>query len=106
MINGVSPNRITIIGRIVVSGPVGKDRSDGRASDESSQISRGVARLDSPLRSRGMGHIGDVINRRVGWNRVNLLWDRRGRRPGTRRVRRHEPDSLQAKIINVAVLDD
>src|SRR6478735_5309929 len=65
-VDGVSTHRITIIRRIVITGAAGEDRSNGGSSYERSQISRGVARLESALGSGGLGHIGDVVNRRAG----------------------------------------
>src|SRR4029079_6389632 len=50
MINGVSAHGITIVRGIVISGPAGKNRSHGCASDEGSEIARSVAGLDSSLR--------------------------------------------------------
>src|SRR3989440_152858 len=73
MIDGVSTHRITVVGRIVIAGAAGEDRSNGGASYERSQISRGVARLNSPLGGGGLGHIGDVVNRRAGRNRVDFF---------------------------------
>src|SRR5438477_5545101 len=73
MIDGVSTHRITVVGRIVIAGAAGEDRSNGGASYERSQISRGVARLESALGGGGLGHIGDVVNRRAGRNRVDFF---------------------------------
>src|SRR5881227_2099232 len=72
-IDGVSTHRITVVGRIVIAGAAGEDRSNGGASDESPQVSRSVARLNSPLGCSGLGHIRDIVNRRTGRNRVNLF---------------------------------
>src|SRR5439155_11227810 len=73
MIDGVSTHRITVVGRIVIAAAAGEDRSNGGASDESPQVSRGVARLNNPLGCSGLGHIRDIVNRRAGRNRVNLF---------------------------------
>src|SRR5438105_5070893 len=45
-IDGISANGITIVRSIIIAGAAGQDRSNGDAGYESSQISRGVARLD------------------------------------------------------------
>src|SRR5438105_11221364 len=85
-IDGVSTNRITIVRWIVIAGAAGQDRANGGASDESSQISCGVARLDSSLGSSGLGNIGDVVNRRAGRNSIDLFGHRSCRRPGAGRI--------------------
>src|SRR5260370_42220232 len=72
-IDRVSTNGIAIVRWIVIAGAAGEDRSNGGASYERSQISRGVARLESALGGGGLGHIGDVVNRRAGRNRVDLF---------------------------------
>src|SRR4029077_9039278 len=71
-IDGVSTHRITIVRRIVITSATGEDRSNSGASDESPQVSRGVARLNSPLGCSGLGHIRDIVNGRAWRNRVNL----------------------------------
>jgi hypothetical protein len=63
MIDRISTNGITIVRSIVIASAAGQDRSNGGAGYESSQISRGVTRLDSTLGSSGLGNIGDVVNR-------------------------------------------
>src|SRR5882757_2035573 len=80
-IDGVSANGITIVRPIVIAGAAGKDRSNGGASDKSSKVSRSVARLDSPLGSSGLSHVGNVVNRRAGRNRIDLFRHRIGRCP-------------------------
>src|SRR5207248_9304945 len=72
-IDGVFTHRITVVGRIVIAGAAGEDRSNGGASNESPQVSSCVARLNSPLGCSGLGHIRDIVNGRAGGNRVNLL---------------------------------
>src|SRR4029077_15791518 len=72
-IDGVSPHRITVVRRIVITGAAGEDRSNSGASDESPQVSRGVARLNSPLGCSGLGHVRDIVNGRAWRNRVNLF---------------------------------
>src|SRR6266536_3155197 len=100
-IDGVSTNRVTIVRWIVITSAAGQDRSNGGASYESSQISRGVTRLDGTFRSRCLSNVGYIVNRRAGRNRIDLFRHRSRRGPGSRRIGRHEPDPLQAKVIDV-----
>src|SRR6266536_5137473 len=100
-IDGVSTNRVSIIRWIVITSAAGQDRSNGGASYESSQISRGVTRLDGTFRSRCLSNVGYIVNRRAWRNRIDLFRHRSRRGPGSRRIGRHEPDPLQAKVIDV-----
>src|SRR5438093_3494661 len=104
-IDGVSTSRVTIVRWIVVAGAAGQYRGNGAASDESSQISRGVARLDGTFRSRCLSNVGYIVNRRAWRDRVNLFRHRSRRGPWSRRIGRHEPDPLQAKVIDVSYFD-
>src|SRR5438552_6493748 len=104
-IDGVSANRIAIVRWIVIAGATSQYRSNGRADDESSQIPRSIARLYSPLGSSGLGNVGYIVNRRAWRNRVDLFRHRSRRGPGSRRIGRHEPDPLQAKVIDISYFD-
>src|SRR5438874_10716523 len=104
-IDGVSTSRVTIVRWIVVAGAAGQYRANGGASDESSQISRGVARLDGTFRSRCLSNVGYIVNRRAWRDRVNLFRHRSRRVPWSRRIGRYEPDPLQAKVIDVSHFD-
>src|SRR5881392_1147623 len=104
-IDGVSTNRVTIVRWIVVAGAAGQDRANGGASDESSQIPRSVTRLNGAFGSRCLSNVSDIVNRRAGRNRVNLFRHRSRRGPGSRRIGRHEPDPLQAKVEDVSYFD-
>src|SRR5438874_8624978 len=72
-IDGVSTNRVTIVRWIVVAGAAGQDRANGGASYESSQIPRGVARLNGAFGIRCLSNVSDVVNRRARRNRVDLF---------------------------------
>src|SRR5947208_10305032 len=104
-IDGVSTNRVSIIRWIVITSAAGQDRANGGASYESSQISRGVTRLDGTFRSRCLSNVSYIVNRRAWRDRVNLFRHRSRRGPGSRRIGRHEPDPLQAKVIDISYFD-
>ena len=98
--------RVIVIRRIVIPGAVDDRGPDRDSHHEHPGISRGVA-----VGHRGRGravdlHVGDVVHRRAGRNRVDHLGYRTGGHPGAAGRRRHEPDPVVAGVVLAADLDD
>src|SRR5688572_32394622 len=73
MIDGIAVGRIINIRRIVIACATGDERTHAHSNDDGPHVTRGITRLHGATRRDGLCHIRNVVDRRTGWDCVDLL---------------------------------